>query len=83
MVEPWSLRSFYLPERWFDIQGFRNFTAAHFVTNSQTVNFFAKLHLCCLVLILETAFFQSLPKNHDQLRVCKLLFFDHGTTKLT
>jgi len=44
MAEPYVAGSFVL-EKWFDIQGFANFTAAHFVKKCHTVDSSQKSHL--------------------------------------
>ena len=49
MAEPTQLASLD-SEKWFDIQGFTNFTAAHFVTRCHTVDSSQKFHLCRLQL---------------------------------
>jgi len=44
MAEPYVAGSFVL-DKWFDVQGFANFTAAHFVKKCHTVDSSQKSHL--------------------------------------
>jgi len=39
MAKPTDLESLDMEEKWLNIHGFTNATAAHFVTKSHTVNF--------------------------------------------
>jgi len=61
MAEPTQLGSLD-SEKWFDIQGFANFTVAHFVAQCHILN---SIKIPSLPLALEIIFFWSLPKIHD------------------